>query len=150
MFLSLSGHSGCGLPSTSGTMITPFHAHRIRHAIVSANVHGQSCQMHLISPAWQTTLHDSCRVHLQCHAGHAVELFMYCQAPYMLMGILHAAHSKWNDQANDELRLSPILYRRMLCLTLVCSSLTGHCRECRISEADLLLLFSKWSERGLA
>ena len=57
--VSLSRHSGCGLPNTSGTTITPFHAHRIRHATVLANVHGQSCQMHLISPAWQTTLRDS-------------------------------------------------------------------------------------------
>ena len=51
MFLCLSGQSGCGLPSTSATMLMPFHAHNTRRAIVLANVHGQSCQMHLISPA---------------------------------------------------------------------------------------------------
>ena len=33
-------------------MITLFHTHRIRRAVVSANVHGQSCQMHLIR--WST------------------------------------------------------------------------------------------------
>ena len=50
-----------------------FQAHRTRHAVVSVIVDGQSFRTHLISPA----LHDSCQAHQQCHAEHAVELFLY-------------------------------------------------------------------------
>ena len=42
----ICGHSGCGLLSTSGTIIMSFHPHRSRHAVVSVTVHGQSFQTH--------------------------------------------------------------------------------------------------------
>ena len=129
-----------------------FYALRTRRAIVSANVHGQSCQMHLISPAWQQHCMILVEFTSNVMLNNTVELFLSCEASYMLIGILHAAHSKWDDQANDELRLSPrlcqwMLYIRIYIFIYYLSSLLHRCGSCEGVQCTEWILTAKTRTR---